>query len=122
MPNSHGLGISKGSKNPELAWEFVSFITEHAQAMKFATDRRVLTGNIGVDAALVALLDKEDPLGAAVLRTQVEYTNRMTGNWPLRSIAHHGHVLVGNAGGAARQTQGEGGDRGGEPPGHAHPE
>jgi ABC-type glycerol-3-phosphate transport system substrate-binding protein len=83
VPNSHGLGISKGSKNPELAWEFVSFITDHAQAMKFATDRRVLTGNTGVDSALVAMLEKEDPLGAAVLKTQVEYTGRMTGNWPL---------------------------------------
>ena len=83
VPNSHGFGISKGSKDPELAWEFASFITDHAQAMKFATDRRVLTGNVGVDKALVALLDKEDPLGAAVLRTQVEYTDRMTGNWPI---------------------------------------
>lgn len=83
VPNSHGLGISKGSKNPDLAWEFVSFITDHAQAMKFATDRRVLTGNTGVDTALVAMLEKDDPLGATVLRTQVEHTDRMTGNWPL---------------------------------------
>jgi putative chitobiose transport system substrate-binding protein len=83
VPNSHGLGISKGSKNPELAWEFVSFITDHVQAMKFAADRRVLTGNTGVDAALVAMLEKQDPLGAAVLKTQVEHTDRMTGNWPL---------------------------------------
>ena len=87
VPNSHGLGISKGSQNPELAWEFISFITDHAQAMKFATDRRVLTGNIGVDKALVALLEQQDPLGAAVLRTQVEHTDRMTGNWPLANYS-----------------------------------
>jgi ABC-type glycerol-3-phosphate transport system substrate-binding protein len=83
VPNSHGLGISKNSQNPDLAWEFVTFITDHAQAMKFATARRVLTGNTSVDAALLALLKQQDPLGAAVLQTQVEHTDRMTGNWPL---------------------------------------
>ena len=87
VPNSHGLGISKESKNPELAWEFITFITDHAQATKFATDRRVLTGNIGVDKDLVALLETQDPLGAAVLRTQVEHTDRMTGNWPLANYS-----------------------------------
>ncbi|MGH7056788.1 MAG: ABC transporter substrate-binding protein [Acetobacteraceae bacterium] len=90
VPNSHGFGISKGSKNPDLAWEFVSFITSKKQAMKFATDRRVLTANNAVDAALIALIEKEDPLGAAVLRTQLEHTDRMTGNWPL---AHYSRVI-----------------------------
>jgi ABC-type glycerol-3-phosphate transport system substrate-binding protein len=83
VPNSHGLGISKNSQNPDLAWKFVTFITDHAQAMKFATARRVLTGNTSVDAALLALLKQQDPLGAAVLQTQIEHTDRMTGNWPL---------------------------------------
>jgi ABC-type glycerol-3-phosphate transport system substrate-binding protein len=83
VPNSHGLGISKNSQNPDLAWEFITFITDHAQAMKFATTRRVLTGNASVDAALLTLLNQQDPLGATVLQTQIEHTDRMTGNWPL---------------------------------------
>ncbi|MGH7067023.1 MAG: ABC transporter substrate-binding protein [Acetobacteraceae bacterium] len=90
VPNSHGLGISKGSKNPELAWKFASFVTSNAQARKLARDRRVLTGNTAVDDALVASLGKEDPLGAAILRTQVEHTDRMTGNWPL---AHYSRIV-----------------------------
>lgn len=90
VPNSHGLGISKGSKNPELAWKFVSFVTSNAEATKLADDRRILTGNSAVDQALVASLEKNDPLGAAILRTQVEHTDRMTGNWPL---AHYSRVV-----------------------------
>lgn len=90
VPNSHGLGISKGSKNPELAWEFVKFVTSDPQATKLAADRRVLTGNTAVDQALVASLEKNDPLGAAILATQVEHTDRMTGNWPL---AHYSRVV-----------------------------
>ncbi|MGH7187630.1 MAG: ABC transporter substrate-binding protein [Acetobacteraceae bacterium] len=90
VPNSHGLGISKGSKNPELAWKFVNFVTSDPEATKLADDRRILTGNSAVDKALVASLEKTDPLGAAILRTQVEHTDRMTGNWPL---AHYSRVV-----------------------------
>ncbi|MGH7158507.1 MAG: ABC transporter substrate-binding protein [Acetobacteraceae bacterium] len=90
VPNSHGLGISKGSKNPELAWKFVNFVTSDPEATKLADDRRILTGNSAVDQALVASLEQNDPLGAAILRTQVEHTDRMTGNWPL---AHYSRVI-----------------------------
>ena len=49
-PNSHGLGISKGSKNPELAWDFVKFVTdERAGRRARAQRRKLVTGNIAVD-------------------------------------------------------------------------
>ena len=83
MPNSHGLGISKGSKNPELAWDFLTFITSKAEMMKFAGNRKILSANTELDAELLAGLEQSDPLGAVVLRTQLADTDKMTGNWRL---------------------------------------
>ncbi len=83
VPNSHGLGVSAQSHNKELAWELVSFLTERQQALAFARAFKVLTGNTEVDHVLLAEMRKEDPLGAAVLDTQLQFTDRMTGNWRL---------------------------------------
>ncbi|HEX2889592.1 sugar ABC transporter substrate-binding protein [Vineibacter terrae] len=82
-PNSHGLGISKGSKNPELAWDFLKFITADDQAGELATRRKLITGNAGVDTASLAALAKSDPLVHSVLKTQLEHTDKMVGNWRL---------------------------------------
>lgn len=83
VPNSHGLGISKGSKNPELAWDFLSYITSTPVMMKFAGERKILSANKELDAQLLAGLEKTDPLAAVVLRTQLADTDKMTGNWRL---------------------------------------
>jgi len=80
-PNSHGLGISKGSKNPELAWEFLKFVTDQGQAGELAERRKLVTGNIAVDKATLAKLEKDDPLVYSILKTQLEHTDKMTGNW-----------------------------------------
>jgi ABC-type glycerol-3-phosphate transport system substrate-binding protein len=80
-PNSHGLGISKGSKNPELAWEFVKFVTDNAQAGELAERRKLVTGNVAVDKATLAKLEKEDPTVYQILKTQLEHTDKMCGNW-----------------------------------------
>ena len=58
-PNSHGLGISKGSKNPELAWAFVKHITGDVVADSFARTASVLTGNKNVDQAQLARLGND---------------------------------------------------------------
>jgi ABC-type glycerol-3-phosphate transport system substrate-binding protein len=60
-PNSHGLGISKGSKNPELAWDFLKFITDVGQAGELGERRKLVTGNVAVDTATLAKLQKDDP-------------------------------------------------------------
>jgi ABC-type glycerol-3-phosphate transport system substrate-binding protein len=86
-PNSHGLGISKGSRNPELAWAFLKHITADEQAGQFATQRRILTGNTAVDQALLASLRTADPQVHAVLTTQLEHTDKMVGKWPLANDA-----------------------------------
>ena len=83
VPNSHGLGISKQSRNPELAWEFVSFITDRTQALAFARAFKVLTGFTDVDRTLLTEMATQDPLGAKVLDTQLQFTDRMCGNWRL---------------------------------------
>ena len=80
-PNSHGLGISKSSKNPELAWDFLKFITDEGQAGELATRRKLVTGNVAVDKASLAQLQKDDPVVYTVLKTQLEHTDKMTGNW-----------------------------------------
>jgi ABC-type glycerol-3-phosphate transport system substrate-binding protein len=80
-PNSHGLGISKSSKNPELAWDFLKFVTDQGQASELATRRKLVTGNVAVDKASLAQLQKDDPVVYTILHTQVEHTDKMTGNW-----------------------------------------
>jgi ABC-type glycerol-3-phosphate transport system substrate-binding protein len=82
-PNSHGYAISKGTRNPELAWAFLNFVTDKTQAMQFAKGRTLTTANVEVDKEFLAELDKNDPTAAAVLRTQIEHTDKLTGNWRL---------------------------------------
>ena len=82
-PNSHGLGISKGSKNPELAWDFVKYLTDIEVATAFAKIASVLTGIKEVDKAQLARFQKDDPLAFQVLSTQLEHTDKMCGNWRL---------------------------------------
>jgi len=80
-PNSHGLGISKGSKYPDVAFEFLKMVTSRAWTEKFSARRKVLTGNIESDKATLERMRTEDPLAAAVLATQIEHTDKLTGNW-----------------------------------------
>ena len=82
-PNSHGLGISKGSKAPDLAWDFVKYLTDNEVATSFARIASLLTGNKEVDKAQLARFQKEDPLAFQVLSTQLEHTDKMCGNWRL---------------------------------------
>ena len=82
-PNSHGLGISKGSKNPELAWAFIKHITGNVVAESFSRTASVLTGNKAVDTAQLARLERDDPAAYQVLKTQFEHTDKMCGNWRL---------------------------------------
>ena len=82
-PNSHGLGISKGSKHPEIAWEFLKMVTSEKWTAKFSERRKVLTGNIASDKTTLEKMKKDDPLAAAVLQTQLDQTDKLTGNWRL---------------------------------------
>ncbi|HEX4369259.1 MAG TPA: sugar ABC transporter substrate-binding protein [Rhodopila sp.] len=85
VPTLHGYGISKGTKDPDLAWAFVEFCTAKKQAQEMADNRRILTGYTDVDNVLMARVQKEEPLAYAVLKTQLEHTDKLCGNWPLPS-------------------------------------
>ena len=82
-PTNHGFAISKGSKNPDLAWSFIKHMTSDKWASAFFKSRSVLTANLKADTDGLAALEKSEPLAAAVLRTQIEHTDKLTGNWPL---------------------------------------
>jgi ABC-type glycerol-3-phosphate transport system substrate-binding protein len=86
-PTNHGFGVSKSSKNPELAFALVKHLTSVKWATKFAQIRRVLTANIEADKAVLDSVKTEDPLAHAVMLTQLEHTDKMTGNWPLANDA-----------------------------------
>jgi ABC-type glycerol-3-phosphate transport system substrate-binding protein len=83
VPTLHGYGISKGTKNPDLAWAFVEFVTARKQAQAMADSRRILTAYTDVDKELMARVQKDEPLAYAVLQTQLEHTDKLCGNWPL---------------------------------------
>ncbi len=80
-PNSHGLGISKSSRHPELAWEFIKLVTGEKWASTFGTTLNNLTGT-RADAKILDHFQKEDPVAAQVLRTQLEHLDRLVGTWP----------------------------------------
>lgn len=86
-PNLHGLGISKASPNADIAWQFLSMVTSDKYTKKLSDFANFLTGNTATDGALLERLKKEDPLAERVLQTQLEYTDKLTGNWPLPSDA-----------------------------------
>jgi ABC-type glycerol-3-phosphate transport system substrate-binding protein len=86
-PTNHGFAVSKSSKNPDLAFALVKHMTSTKWATRFSKIRRVLTANIEADKAGLANVQAEDPLAYAVLQTQLEHTDKMTGNWPLPNDA-----------------------------------
>jgi putative chitobiose transport system substrate-binding protein len=82
-PNSHGLGISKGSKDPALAWEFLKMVTSQRWTEQLSVRAFKVTANVASDKAVLARLKASDPLAAAVLQTQLEDTDKLTGDWRL---------------------------------------
>ncbi len=83
VPTLHGYAISKGTKDPDLAWAFVEFVTAKKQAQAMADSRRILTGYTDVDKELMSRVQKDEPLAYSVLQTQLEHTDKLCGNWPL---------------------------------------
>jgi len=82
-PNSHALFISKASKEPDAAWEFLKLITSKKWAVTFGTTLNNLTGNIEADKEIMAHFKANDPLAARVLEVQMSNLDKITGNWPL---------------------------------------
>jgi ABC-type glycerol-3-phosphate transport system substrate-binding protein len=81
-PQAHGCGISKASKDPDLGWEFLKFVTDEG-AQELGANRKLLMGNTAVDTTNMPALERDDPLVYAILKTQLEHTDKMLGNWRL---------------------------------------
>jgi ABC-type glycerol-3-phosphate transport system substrate-binding protein len=86
-PTNHGFGVSKSSKNPDLAFAMIKHLTGNKWATAFTKARRVLTANVEADKAGLANVQNEDPLAYTVLQTQLAHTDKLTGNWPLPNDA-----------------------------------
>ena len=86
-PTNHGFAVSKGCKNPDLAFALIKHMTSVKWATRLAQVRRVLTANIEADKAGLASVKADDLLAYAVLLTQLEHTDKLCGNWPLPNDA-----------------------------------
>ena len=70
---------------------------QRGRRLQFSRVASVLTGNEGGrQGASLAQFEKDDPLAFQVLKTQLEHTDKMCGNWPLRQRQpRQGRVLAG---------------------------
>ena len=86
-PNSHSLVLSKGSKHPEQAWDFMKIATSGKGAYAMGSATNNLTGDRAVNEELMELFKKTVPAVVPVLETQMQNLDKLTGNWPLANDA-----------------------------------
>jgi ABC-type glycerol-3-phosphate transport system substrate-binding protein len=79
--NSHGLMITKASKHPDLAWEFVKQVTDAKWALE--TGKRITrtTGNKEADAKLLEHLSKTDSIGFDIMAAQSASLDKLSAMW-----------------------------------------
>lgn len=86
-PNSHAFLISKGSKYPQEAWDFVKMISSGDGAYVFGTASNNLTGDKAANAKLMAYFKEKIPAVVPVLETQLKDLDKLVGNWPMAKDA-----------------------------------
>jgi ABC-type glycerol-3-phosphate transport system substrate-binding protein len=86
-PNSHALLISKGSKYPQEAWDFVKVATSGDGAYVFGTGSNNLTGDKQTNEKLLAYFQEKIPAVVPALKTQLAELDKLTGNWPIAKDA-----------------------------------
>lgn len=86
-PNSHSLVLSKGSKYPEQAWDFMKIATSGKGAYAMGSATNNLTGDSIENAELMKLFAEKVPAVVPVLETQLQNLDKLTGNWPLANDA-----------------------------------
>ena len=107
FPTATAWASPPSPNSPSSAWELLNFITERtAGAWPSRARSRCSTGNTAVDQQLLTDMRSADPLGAAVLETQLQYTDKMCGNWRAgRRQPGEGRVLARSAERAARSPR-----------------
>ncbi len=86
-PNSHAMLISKSTKNPEAAWDFVKISTSGEGAYALGVGTNNLTGDKPVNDQLFEYFKKNLPAAVPALKTQLEHLDKLTGNWPVAKDA-----------------------------------
>jgi len=86
-PNSHALLISKGTKYPQEAWDFVKVATSGDGAYVFGTGSNNLTGDKAINEKLLAYFQEKIPAVVPALKTQLAELDKLTGNWPIAKDA-----------------------------------
>ncbi|MDX9860850.1 MAG: sugar ABC transporter substrate-binding protein [Rhodospirillales bacterium] len=86
-PNSHALLISKGTKYPQEAWDFVKMATSGDGAYVFGTGSNNLSGDRITNEKLLAYFSQQIPAVVPALKTQLAELDKLTGNWPIAKDA-----------------------------------
>jgi ABC-type glycerol-3-phosphate transport system substrate-binding protein len=81
-PDNHGLAISRSSKYPELAWEFIKLTTNDQFAEQYVREGKMLSGNVAANKKMLAQFTTESPLLADMLKLQTEDWDKLVGVWP----------------------------------------
>jgi len=81
-PNSHAMLISKSTKYPDAAWDFVKISTGGEGAYALGVGTNNLTGDKQVNDQLFEYFKKNIPASVPAMKTQLEYLDKLTGNWP----------------------------------------
>ncbi len=81
-PNSHAMLISKSTKYPDAAWDFVKIATSGEGAYALGSTINNLIGDKQVNDQLFEHFKKNMPAAVPAMRTQLEHLDKLTGNWP----------------------------------------
>ena len=86
-PNSHSLLISKSTRYPDAAWDFVKIATSGEGAYALGTGTNNLTGDKVVNEQLMEYFQKSIPAVVPALKTQLEFLDKLCGNWAVAKDA-----------------------------------
>jgi ABC-type glycerol-3-phosphate transport system substrate-binding protein len=86
-PNSHSWLISKGTKLPDAAWDFVKVASSGEGAYALGTGTNNLTGDRIANEQLFEHFRKNIPAVVPILKTQLEHLDKLCGNWAVAKDA-----------------------------------
>jgi ABC-type glycerol-3-phosphate transport system substrate-binding protein len=86
-PNSHSLLISKSTKYPDAAWDFVKIATSGEGAYALGTGTNNLTGDRIANEQLFEHFRKNIPAVVPALKTQLENLDKLCGDWAVAKDA-----------------------------------
>jgi len=81
-PDNHGFAISKSSKYPDLAWEFIKLTTNDQFADTYVRTGKMLSGNVAANKKMLDEFESESPMLARMLRLQEKDWDNLAGVWP----------------------------------------